>query len=343
MLTILGDRHRLHHGTSELIDGELKPCFEMPKRVDIIRARLHDAGFSETIAPEAFGVDALRRVHSDAYLEFLHDAWSEWSALGRTHDALPTIWPARGLRQDRPPRTIDGKLGFYSMDAGAPITAGTWQAIEESANIALTGAARVHNGARAAFALCRPPGHHAGRDVTGGYCYLNNAAIAAAHWLALGAGRVAILDVDYHHGNGTQSIFYERDDVLFASLHADPLLDYPYLLGHADETGRGAGTGYNFNYPLPWGTAWDGYARALDHALGKIALYRPDALVVSLGVDTFERDPISRFKLASEDYLRMGARIGKLGLPTLFVMEGGYAVEEIGVNVCNVLAGFEAA
>jgi acetoin utilization deacetylase AcuC-like enzyme len=341
MLILLGERHRLHHGKSELIDGELKPCFEMPKRVDIIRARLGDAGFHETAPPDTFGRDALQRVHSDAYLDFLQGAWGEWSALGRTHDALPTIWPARGLRRDRPPQTIDGKLGFYAMDAGAPITAGTWQAVEESAHIALTGAQRVHDGARAAFALCRPPGHHAGRDVMGGYCYLNNAAIAAAHWLAQGARRVAILDVDYHHGNGTQSIFYDREDVLFASLHADPLFDYPYLLGHADETGRGAGAGYNLNYPLPWGTAWDDYARALDHALQQIAHYGPDALVVSLGVDTFESDPISRFRLGSEDYLRMGERIGALGAPTLFVMEGGYAVDEIGINVCNVLAGFE--
>ncbi|WP_310632967.1 histone deacetylase family protein [Paraburkholderia sp.] len=341
MLTILGERHRLHHGRSELIDGELKPCFEMPRRVDIVRARLAEAGFDETIAPEAFGVDALRRVHSDAYLDFLHGAWTEWTALGRTHDALPTIWPARGLRRDRAPHTIDGKLGFYAMDAGAPITAGTWDAVEESANLALTGAQRVHDGAHAAFALCRPPGHHAGRDVMGGYCDLNNAALAAAHWLAQGARRVAILDIDYHHGNGTQSIFYDRDDVLFASLHADPLLDYPYLLGHADETGRGAGEGFNLNYPLPWGTDWAAYAQALDHAGARIAGFGPDALVVSLGVDTFEGDPISRFKLQSADFSRIGARIAALGLPTLFVMEGGYAVEEIGVNVVNVLAGFE--
>jgi acetoin utilization deacetylase AcuC-like enzyme len=341
MLTILGERHRLHHGRSELIDGELKPCFEMPRRVDIVSARLREVGLGETIAPQTFGIDTLRRVHSDAYLAFLRDAWNEWQALGRTHDALPTIWPARGLRRDRAPHTIDGKLGFYSMDAGAPITAGTWEAIEESANIALTGAQRVQEGTHAAFALCRPPGHHAGRDVMGGYCYLNNAAIAAAHWLANGAQRVAILDVDYHHGNGTQSIFYERDDVLFASLHADPLLDYPYLLGHADETGSGAGEGYNLNFPLPWGTAWPEYARALEQAAQRIAAYRPDALVVSLGVDTFEGDPISRFKLTSGDFPRIGARVGKLGVPTLFVMEGGYAVDEIGLNAVGVLSGFE--
>ena len=341
MITIYGERHRLHHGRSELIDGELKPCFEMPRRVDIVHERLRQVGLGEVIAPTRFGIDALSRVHSDAYLDFLQTAWQEWSALGRTHDALPTIWPARGLRRDRAPRSIDGKLGFYAMDAGAPITSGTWHAIEESAHVALTGAQCVSDGERAAFALCRPPGHHAGRDVMGGYCYLNNAAIAVEHWLAHGAKRVAILDVDYHHGNGTQSIFYERDDVLFASLHADPSIDYPYLLGYADETGRDAGEGFNFNYPLPWGTDWSGYSAALAQAGKQINRFAPDALVVSLGVDTFEGDPISQFRLTSADYPRIGAAIAQLGLATLFVMEGGYAVEEIGVNAVGVLTGFE--
>lgn len=341
MITIYGERHRLHHGHSELIDGELKPCFEMPRRVDIVHDRLRYVGLGEIIAPSRFGLDSLRRVHSEAYLEFLQNAWREWSALGRSHDALPTIWPVRGLRSDRAPDSIDGKLGFYAMDAGAPITAGTWEAIEESAYVALTGAQLVRDGAAAAFALCRPPGHHAGRDVMGGYCYLNNAAIAAEDWLAHGARRVAILDVDYHHGNGTQSIFYERDDVLFVSLHANPAIDYPYLLGYADETGRGAGAGYNLNYPLPWGSDWSSYSAALDDAGKQIDAFAPDALVVSLGVDTFEGDPISRFRLKSSDYPRIGAAIGKLGLPTLFVMEGGYAVDEIGVNAVGVLSGFE--
>ncbi|WP_179405593.1 histone deacetylase family protein [Burkholderia guangdongensis] len=343
MITIYGERHRLHHGKGELIDGELKPCFEMPRRVDIIHERLKHVGLGAVVAPDAFGIESLARAHSDAYLEFLQNAWNEWSAMGRTHDGLPTVWPARGMRTDRPPKDIDGKLGYYSMDAGAPITAGTWAAIEESAWVALTGARLVEHDQRAAFALCRPPGHHAGRDVMGGYCYLNNAAIAAEDWLARGAKRVAILDVDYHHGNGTQSIFYERGDVLFASLHADPAVDYPHFLGYADETGHGAGADCNHNYPMPWGTDWSGYSAALADACGEIGRFAPDALIVSLGVDTFEGDPISSFKLKSDDYPRMGAAIARLGLPTLFVMEGGYAVDEIGVNAVGVLTGFESA
>ncbi|WP_455774165.1 histone deacetylase family protein, partial [Burkholderia stabilis] len=195
--------------------------------------------------------------------------------------------------------------------------------------------------ARAAFALCRPPGHHAGREYMGGYCYLNNAAIAAQHGIAQGAARVAVLDVDFHHGNGTQDIFYERADVLFASIHGEPHVSYPYFSGYADERGAGAGEGFNLNLPLPKGTQWDTYATALGHAADAIVAHAPDLLVVSLGVDTFEHDPISHFRLRSPDYLRIGEALARLNLPTLFVMEGGYMVEEIGINAVNVLLGFE--
>jgi acetoin utilization deacetylase AcuC-like enzyme len=246
------------------------------------------------------------------------------------------------MRQDRVPEDIDGKLGYYSMDAGVPITSGTWAAVSDAVNVALTGARHVREGARSAFSLCRPPGHHAAADYMGGYCYINNAAVAAQSFLDAGAKRVAILDVDYHHGNGTQSIFYHRPDVLFASLHGDPRTEYPFFLGHADETGTGAGLGYNANFPLQPGTAWADYTVALDAACARVADYAPDALVVSLGVDTFEEDPISQFKLRSADYLRIGEAIGRLGKPTLFVMEGGYAVAAIGVNAVNVLTGFES-
>ena len=175
----------------------------------------------------------------------------------------------------------------------------------------------------------------------GGYCYLNNAAIAAQYLLDHGCAQVAVLDVDYHHGNGTQSIFYARRDVLFASLHADPWDEYPYFLGYLDEEGAGAGAGYNLNYPLPHGTAWHTYGPALADACGKIAAYSPDAIVVSLGVDTYEHDPISGFQLTSDDFPRIGAPIAALGRPTVFVMEGGYAVDDLGLNAVNVLAGFE--
>jgi acetoin utilization deacetylase AcuC-like enzyme len=170
---------------------------------------------------------------------------------------------------------------------------------------------------------------------------LNNAALAAQAFRDEGAGRVAILDIDYHHGNGTQTIFYDRGDVLFASLHGHPEQEFPYFLGYEEETGEGAGEGFNLNYPLRWGTGFDLWGVALDRACARIADYGPDALVISLGVDTFEGDPISKFRLRSEDYLKVGARIAALGRPTLFVMEGGYAVAEIGVNAVNVLMGFE--
>jgi acetoin utilization deacetylase AcuC-like enzyme len=342
MLTIYSERHRLHHG-SELKDGVLQPCFEMPSRVETVLQRIRAVGLGEVIAPHEFDSRAYAPVHSERYLRFLQSAWGRWVAAGRSHDALPLIWPVRDLRSDIEPTHIDGMLGFYAMDAGVPITAGTWEAVRTSANLALTGVEHLAAGAAGAFALCRPPGHHAAAEYMGGYCYLNNAAIAAQALLAKGASRVAVLDIDYHHGNGTQSIFYDRADVLFVSLHGDPLESYPYFLGHADERGRGAGLGFNHNHPLPHGTDWTGYAPALDHACTRIAGYAPDAIVVSLGVDTFKDDPISRFRLESADYLRMGAAIATIARPALFVMEGGYMVDAIGVNTVNVLQGFEAA
>lgn len=340
MLTFYSDSHRLHHGT-ELKDGVLKPCVEMPGRADTILARVRHMALGDVREPEDYPPSAYSPVHSERYVHFLQHAWGHWQAMGRTHDALPLIWPVRDLRGDIEPDHIDGKLGFYSMDAGVPITSGTWEAVRASANLALSGAAAIGAGAPSAFALCRPPGHHAAAEYMGGYCYLNNAALAAQGFIQQGAKRVAVLDVDYHHGNGTQSIFYERADVLFVSLHGDPKTSYPYFSGHRDETGAGAGSGFNHNYPLPHGTAWDNYRVALADACRKLADYAPDAIVVSLGVDTFKDDPISQFKLEGEDYLRLGQMIAGVGRPTLFVMEGGYMVDEIGVNAVNVLLGFE--
>lgn len=340
MLTVYSTAHRLHHAT-ELKDGVLKPCFEMPSRADTIRARVQAVGLGDVIAPRAFDPSRYARVHSERYVRFLEQAWGEWRELGREHDALPLIWPVRDLRSDIEPAHIDGKLGFYAMDAGVAITAGTWEAVRTSADLALTGMAVLEAGERSAFALCRPPGHHAAAEYMGGYCYLNNAAIAAQAGLDGGARRVAVLDVDFHHGNGTQSIFYARDDVLFVSLHGDPKQSYPYFLGHRDETGAGVGLGFNHNYPLAHGTDWNGYGAALADACRRVAAHAPDVLVVSLGVDTFKGDPISHFRLESEDFLRIGATIAGIGCPTLFVMEGGYMVDDIGVNAVNVLCGFE--
>lgn len=217
MLSVYSDDHRLHFGQSELVDGKLQPCFEMPSRADTVLARVKSQNLGEVIAPKEFGREPLLRIHDAAYLDFLQGAWARWTAEGHSGDLVSTTFPGRRLRRDGPiPTALMGELGYYSFDTEAPITAGTWQAIYSSAQVALTAQEHMRQGARSAFALCRPPGHHAGGDFMGGYCFLNNAAIATQAFLDQGARRVAILDVDYHHGNGTQDIFYRRDDVLFA-------------------------------------------------------------------------------------------------------------------------------
>ncbi|MBW2121106.1 MAG: histone deacetylase family protein, partial [Deltaproteobacteria bacterium] len=289
------------------------------------------------------GLDPIAQVHTRRFIEFMQTAHEQWRKEHGDTDALPICWPTRTLRQTES-ETIDGRLSYFSFDAGTPITSGTWQAATSAANVAMTGVELIQEGEEAVFSLCRPPGHHASMDLYGGYCFFNNAAIAVKALLGKeGAERVAILDVDYHHGNGTQAIFYGRGDVLFVSLHADPAQEYPYFLGYADETGEGKGEGANRNFPMPWGTEWPSYLESLEKGLAIIRDFGPDTIVVSLGVDTFEEDPISRFRLKSDDYLRLGEKIGRLSLPTLFIMEGGYAVEQIGINVVNLLTGFEGA
>ncbi|PAU86687.1 acetylpolyamine amidohydrolase [Pseudomonas sp. WN033] len=341
MQTFYSDDHRLHHGQAELNNGQLMPCFEKPSRADMVLERVRSTGLGPVQAPDDFGLIPIKRVHDGQFVDFLKGAWARWAALGRSHDMLPLAWPPRRMPA-RCPEDIDGQLGYYSFDAGVPMNAGSWQAIYSSAQVALSAQARLAAGDQAAFALCRPPGHHAGIDYMGGYCYLNNAAIATQALLDGGARKVAILDVDFHHGNGTQDIFYQRPDVLFLSIHGDPRHEYPCFAGYADERGEGAGLGYNYNYPLAAGSDWTRWSQALADALRVIAGYGADALVISLGVDTYKQDPISSFKLDSPDYLRMGEQIASLGLPSLFVMEGGYAVEEIGINAVNVLSGFSS-
>jgi acetoin utilization deacetylase AcuC-like enzyme len=341
MQTVYSPRHAGHAGNVELNSGEIVPAFELPRRAEMIRARIEETGLGPILAPQLHTLDTARRVHAPDYVDFLPRAYGLWTAEGRSGTAMPFVWPGPGLRADVAPEHVDGLFGFYSYDAGATFVAGTWDAVKASHDVALTAAALVAGGAEAAFGLCRPPGHHAGPRAAGGYCYLNNAAIAAEWLRGQGAARVSILDVDYHHGNGTQAIFYERADVQVVNIHADPRQEYPYFLGHADERGAGPGAGFNVNLPLPFGTGWDAWAAALEAACAAITAFGPDLLVVSLGVDTYHGDPISRFRLLTADYPRMGARLRALGRPTLFLMEGGYAVEAIAVNAVGVLAGFE--
>jgi acetoin utilization deacetylase AcuC-like enzyme len=341
MKTIFSPLHAGHAGQMELISGGLVPGFEKPSRAEYIRARVETEKLGPILPPAEHDIAAARRVHAADYIDFLPTVWPEWEKAGRSGSAFGFTWPTRGLRADVRPKTIDALLGYYSFDAGASFVAGTWTAIKSSFDVALTAAGLVKDGERAAFALCRPPGHHAGAAFMGGYCFINNAAVAAQFFRDRGAAKVSILDVDYHHGNGTQEIFYARADVQVLNLHGDPMTEYPFFLGHADEKGSGDGEGFNVNYPMPFGTAWDGWSASLEDACARLEACRPDVVVVSLGVDTFEKDPISQFKLKSEDYPKIGRRVAKLGLPTLFVMEGGYAVEEIGINAVGVLTGFE--
>lgn len=342
MKTVFSAGQLAHDPKQEISDGMLKPAVEIPARAEMVRDAVLARGLGELLEPEDFGMEPLARVHAAGYLAFLESFWSRWTDLGRSGEAFPFVWPVRGLNIEPVPDHVDGLLGRYSFDAGTPLGEHTFVAARASANSALTAARLVAGGERAAFALCRPPGHHAAADYYGGYCFLNNAAIAAQWLRDAGAERVAVLDVDYHHGNGTQSIFYDRPDVFFLSIHADPREEYPYFLGHAAETGNGAGAGFTANYPLELGADWQVWSRALAAAIDRIAAFRPDTLVVSLGLDAYEKDPISRFRLVHDDFTRMGAALAGLGLPTVFVMEGGYAVDALGTNCVNVLAGFEA-
>lgn len=343
MITFYNDRHARHDGRFEMFRGARVPCFEVPLRAQQVRDELRRRGWAEPEPPRAFGEERFERVHSRPYLDFLRGAWAEWAAScddPMPPDVLPSVWPVRGHRLDVQPRNFAARLGLYALDAGTPLTEGTWEAARSGAWCALSAADEVLRGTRAAFALTRPPGHHAGRDFFGGYCFLNNAALAAQALRDGGAQRVAILDIDYHHGNGTQTLFYDRADIVYASLHGDPLTEYPFYLGHADETGTGEGRGCNLNLPLPRGTGFTRWHDALRHALQVIAGYRIDAMVVSLGVDTFEGDPISGFQLRQDDYPRVGETLASVGWPTVLVFEGGYALAEVGVNTVNVLDGF---
>ena len=328
------ERQRAHAPAGEFFNGALHPAAEHPGRVDAILAAI-----GSTEAPADLGLEPLLRVHSADYVEFLRIAHGQWLDAGREGDAFPYTFPVVGRRPLTLSR-IDALLGQFSFDTSTPIASGTWDAAYWSAQTALAATRAVLGGGRSAFALCRPPGHHCGRDYLGGYSYLSNAAIAAEEAIAAGRKRVAILDVDYHHGNGTQDIFYNRADVAYASIHADPAMDYPYYWGHADEVGSGDGEGATLNLPLPRGTDWDGYDPALSQALDWIGKHEPELLIVSYGADTYEGDPISHFRLTTGEYAPMARRIAALGLPTVVVMEGGYAVDALGANVAEFLSGF---
>jgi acetoin utilization deacetylase AcuC-like enzyme len=325
---------RAHAPAMELHNGAFVPYAETPERAAAIAATL-----GTTELPEDRGEGPIRAVHDAGYIDFLKTAPGRWAAAGRPGDVMGYIWPTvrkRALKLER----IDALAGQYSIDASTPLTAQTWDASYRSVQCALAAMHAVLGGERAAFALSRPPGHHAGADYLGGYCYLNHVAVAAQAARDAGVGRVAILDIDYHHGNGTQDIFWARGDVVFASIHADPATDFPFYWGHADEAGEGDGEGATLNLPLPRGTKIDAFRRAQDRALAEIAASGAEVLLVSFGADTFVGDPISQFALETADYAVLGADISAAGLPTAIVMEGGYAIDALGANVASFLSGF---
>jgi acetoin utilization deacetylase AcuC-like enzyme len=332
--------HRSHDPQFFLVRGVVRRTTEQPERADRLLAGLK-AGKHQLVEPTLFGQGPRARVHSAEYLGFLADAWDAWSALGDAgSEMIANMHPVRNAGTY--PTHIVGRLGWHTVDTACPIGAGTWTAACAATDVAVTAAQLVLDGEDAAYALCRPPGHHAYRDLAGGFCFLNNSAIAAAH-LRLRHERVAILDVDVHHGNGTQGIFYERGDVLTVSIHADPAAFYPFVWGYAHERGAGAGLGANLNIPLPIGTGDEGYMEALGTAKAMIEAFAPGALVVALGLDASEHDPLAGLAVTTNGFRRIGQAIASLGLPTVFVQEGGYLSDILGPNLTAALAGFEEA
>ena len=332
--------HRLHNPPFELFDGgQHMPYLESPDRVERILSVLREQDWAEILEPEDFGLEPINAVHDADYVEFLRTAYEEWTQEETPYEKtalLPATFPPRGW--SRRPKSLLGRAGYHMFDLSAPVLDGTYRAALGSANCALSGAKAVAEGDRAAFALCRPPGHHAGKSYCGGYCYFNNAAIAAS-WLAA-THRVAILDIDYHAGNGTQDIFYERGDALTISIHADPDTVYPSFCGYADETGAGEGSGLHRNFPLPAGIDDKWYLSTLDEAIGLIQSFRPEYLVLSAGMDIYSGDPLGTFEVTHNGIGKIGTRIADLNLPSLIVLEGGYNNAALGKNIATLLSNF---
>ena len=339
MPVVAGDAHRGHDPPYEVNYGEVvRPVYERPARAERLREALAAAG-PPLVEPVAHGSGPVLAVHSPALVGFLEGAWPAWRAAGGPEVLIPDTFAlgrlARGGGRD--PGGGVGRAGWFCFDTATPLVAGSFTAAAAAADVALTAADLVAAGEAAAYALCRPPGHHAGPGYYGGFCLLNNAAIAARRLAA--SGRVAIVDVDFHHGNGTQDIFWDDADVLYVSLHGDPAGHYPFFTGAADETGGGPGAGTTRNLPLPDGTGDDAYLEALAEALAAVEAFDPATLVVSAGFDTFEGDPIGAFRVTTAGFGRIGAALAALGRPTVVVQEGGYAVDSLGANVVALMGG----
>jgi acetoin utilization deacetylase AcuC-like enzyme len=344
MRVVASDEHRRHAPVHEVNLGLAIPTFERPDRADRIREVLAADDRFDIVAPRAHGRAPIEAVHADGLIGFLERAWPELHARHGRDEFTAEVMFHPGLRRGMPdghePTEIEAAFGWWCFETATPLVEGTYAAARASVDIALTAADHVLSGDRAAYGLCRPPGHHAARDVYGGFCFFNNAAVVAEHIARSTGSRVTVLDVDYHHGNGTQQIFYDRADVQFVSLHGDPERAYPWFLGFADEIGTGAGRGTTLNVPLAAGTDDDAYLARLGDAAEAIVAFAPSVVVVSLGTDTYWNDPISDLALTAHGYAWCGALVASLGLPTVVLQEGGYDIDAIGANVHSWITPF---
>jgi len=346
MQVFWSEKHRLHLPQVYLADGTIRPVPEVPARVEAILQAIRTTNRHAIVQADSSHSDpwsAIQAIHRADYLEYLRTIQpvfeKEFSAEGGS-DVLPDTFFPPG-RSPRRPGKPSAQAGYYSFDLAAPISAGTYFGAVEAAACAVAATEAVFAGDRTAYALCRPPGHHSGPAYCGGFCYINNAAVAATQFLRAGKSRVAILDIDYHHGNGTQDIFYDRRDVLFVSVHADPDTQYPYFWGHADETGAGEGTGYTINLPLPRGTDEATWLEAVTAGVSRVKAFAPEALVVSFGADVHEADTVGDFRVTLSGITKAAKQIAALGLPTVLVQEGGYNLKMLGACVESLLAAFD--
>jgi acetoin utilization deacetylase AcuC-like enzyme len=333
---VLDNRQWAHGPKNFLKNGKILPNPEQPRRIEVLQTAASAAG-CEFEAPADFGIGPIAAIHSVDYLIFLETIHARWREIaGASDEVIPNIHP--DCRAGSYPQSPVGQAGFHQADTACPIAEGTWQAAYWSAQTALSAANMVINGETTAYALCRPPGHHAFSNLAGGFCFLNNSAIAAQHFLQAGL-RPVILDVDVHHGNGTQSIYYNRDDVLTISLHADPLQFYPFYWGHAQERGEGRGLGYNLNLPLPKGADEVLFLNTLETSFRHIESFGANVIIVALGLDAHEADPFQGFKISKPGFAKIATLIAGLKLPTLLVQEGGYLQPALGDNLASYLHG----
>ena len=350
MPVVWTDRHRGHAPDGGYWLGVRLPGDEEPIRGDTLREQLVAAG-ATIVEPPDLGLAPVLAVHDADFVDCLRRAHQEWVAAGHLDDpgqpqVVPYLFALPGFvaraRRDRPPATIRAEIGWYATDTLTLISEGTFAAACAAVHASVHAAAVVAGGVPAAYAAVRPPGHHAGPNWYGGSCYLNNAAAAAQHLREQGIERVAIVDIDAHQGNGTQEIFWSRADVLYASVHVDPAAGwYPHFVGYADETGDGDGAGTTRNVPLPPGSGDEAWLEGVDQLVAAVGEHGSDAVVVSLGVDAAAGDPESPLHVTAAGFREAGRRLGTLGLPTVFVQEGGYDLPHLGPLVLEVLGGFE--